>query len=67
MQIRKILLRERKRIRKKNRKQINAYVNDPRVLTVLAMIKLNPHISTRELQRNLRILMSLCGGFYKGT
>jgi len=26
-----------------------------RVLAVLAMINLNPHISTRELQRNLGI------------
>ncbi|XP_032689621.1 uncharacterized protein LOC116852941 [Odontomachus brunneus] len=30
-------------------------VNDPRVLAVLAMINLNPHISSRELQRNLEI------------
>jgi len=52
MQIRRILLRERRRIRKRNRKQINAEVdiNDTRVLAVLAMINLNPHISTRELQ-----------------
>jgi len=50
MQCIKILLGERKRIRKRNRKQINAEddVNDPRVLAVLAMINLN-HISTREL------------------
>jgi len=56
MQIR-ILLRERKRIRKRNYKQINAKdnVNDPRVLVVLAMINLNPYISTRKLQCNLRI------------
>jgi len=54
MQIRRILLREHRRIRKKNRKQINAEddVNDPRVLAVLAMINLNLHISIRELQRN---------------
>jgi len=47
MQIR-ILLQERRRIRKRNRKQINAEddVNDPRALAVLAMINLNPHIST---------------------
>jgi len=45
MQIRKILLRERRRIRKKNRKQINEDdVNDPRVLAVLAMINLNSYI-----------------------
>jgi len=52
MQIRRILLRERRRIRKRNRKQINTEddVNDPRVLAVLAMINLmNPHILTREL------------------
>jgi len=51
MQIRRILLRERRRIHKRNRKQINAEedVSDLRVLTVLAMINLNPHISTREL------------------
>jgi len=56
-QKRKILLRERRRIRKKNRKQINAEddVNDLRVLAVLAIINLNLHISTRELQRNLGI------------
>jgi len=54
MQIKRILLRERRRIRKRNRKQINAEdVNDPRVLAVLAMINLNPYISTRELQRDL--------------
>jgi len=47
----------KRRIRKRNRKQINAEddVNDPRVLAMLAMINLNPHISTRELQRNLGI------------
>ncbi|KAL6265767.1 hypothetical protein P5V15_002578 [Pogonomyrmex californicus] len=57
MQIRRISLRERRKIRKRNRKQINAEddVNDPRVLAVLAMINLNPHILTRELQRNLEI------------
>jgi len=45
MQIRRILLRERRRIRKRNRKQINAEddVNDPRVLAVLAMINLNSY------------------------
>ncbi|KYM84316.1 hypothetical protein ALC53_05409, partial [Atta colombica] len=50
-------LRERRRIRKINRKQINVEddVNDPRVLAMLAMINLNPYISTRELQRNLGI------------
>ena len=55
--IRRILLWERRRIRKRNRKQINAEddVNDPRILAVLAMINLNPYISTRELQRNLGI------------
>jgi len=49
MQIKRILLRERRRIRKRNRKQINAEddVNDP---YVLAVINLNPHISIRELQ-----------------
>jgi len=64
MQIRRILLRERRRIRKRNDKQINAEddVNDPHVLAVLAMINLNLHISTRKLQRNLGCL---CGGFYK--
>jgi len=58
MQIRRILLRERRRIRKRNRKQINAEddVNDPRVLAVLVMINLNSHISTRKLQRNLEFL-----------
>jgi len=57
MQIRRILLRECRRIRKRNRKQINAEddVNNPRVLAMLAMINLNPHISIRELQRNLGI------------
>jgi len=57
MQIRRILLREFRRIRKRNCKQINAEddVKDPRVLEVLPMINLNPHISTRELQRNLGI------------
>jgi len=57
MQIRRILLRERRRIRKRNRKQINAEddVNNPRVLATLAMINMNPYISTRELQRNLGI------------
>jgi len=57
MQIRRILLRERRRIREKNRKQINAEddVNDSHVLAVLAMIYLNPHTSTRELQHNLGI------------
>jgi len=41
-QIKRILLRKRRRICKRNRKQINAEddVNDPRVLVVLAMIKL---------------------------
>lgn len=49
----RILLRERRRIRKRNRKQINA---DPLVLAVLAAMRnLNPHISTRKLQRNLKI------------
>ena len=45
MQIRRILLRKCRRIRKRNRKQINAEddVNDPRVLAVLAMINLNSH------------------------
>jgi len=52
---RKIFLQERKSIRKKNRKQINADINDSRVLAVLVIINLNPHISTRELQRNLEI------------
>jgi len=43
IQIRRILLRERRRIRKRNRKQINAEnVNDQRILAVLAMINLNP-------------------------
>jgi len=59
MQIRRILLRERRRIRKSNRKQINAEddVNDSHLLAVLAMINLNPHISTkeREVQCNLEI------------
>jgi len=57
MQIR-ILLQERRRISKRNRKQINAEdnVNDPRVLTMLAMINLNPYILTRELHCNLGIL-----------
>jgi len=60
--IRRILLREYRRIRKRNRKQINTEddVTDPRVASVvvamLVIIKLNPHISTRELQRNLEIL-----------
>jgi len=60
--IRRILLREYRRIRKRNRKQINTEddVTDPRVasvvLAMLVIIKLNPHISTRELQRNLKIL-----------
>jgi len=47
IQIRRILLREGRRIRKRNRKQINAEndVNDLRVLAVLAMINLNLHIS----------------------
>jgi len=42
MQIRRILLQERRRIRKRNRKQINAEddVNDPHVLAVLTMINL---------------------------
>jgi len=46
-----MLLQERRKIRKRNHKQINAEddVNDPRVLAVLAMINLNSHISTREL------------------
>jgi len=36
MQIKRILLQERRRSRKKNRKQINTEdVNDPRVLAVL--------------------------------
>jgi len=50
--MRRILLRELRRIRKRNRKQINAEddVNNPPVLAVLAMINLNPHILTRELQ-----------------
>ncbi|KAL6254732.1 hypothetical protein P5V15_014055 [Pogonomyrmex californicus] len=45
------LLRERRRIRKRNHKQINAEddVNNPRVLAVLAVINLDPHISTKEL------------------
>ena len=57
MQIRRILLQERRRIRNRNRKQINVEddVNDPCVLAVLVMINLNSHISTRELQRNLGI------------
>jgi len=57
MQIRRILLQERRKIRKRNRKQINTEdeFNNPRVLVMLAMINLNPHISTRKLQRNLRI------------
>ena len=55
MQIRRILLRESRRIRKRtdkrNCKQINAEddVNNPRVLALLAKINLNLHISTREL------------------
>jgi len=53
IQIRKIL-RERRKIRKKNLKQISAEDDvNPRVLAVLAMINMNPHISTRELQHNL--------------
>jgi len=58
MQIRRILLQESKRIRKRICKQINAEddVNDLRILAVLAMINLNSYISTRELQRNLGIL-----------
>jgi len=58
MQIRRVLLRESKRIRKRNHKQINAEddVNDSRVLVMPVMINLNPHtISTRELQHNLGI------------
>jgi len=58
MQIRRVLLRESKRIRKRNHKQINAEddVNDSRVLVMPIMINLNPHtISTRELQHNLGI------------
>jgi len=54
MQIRRILLRQRRRIRKRNRKQINVE-NDLRIISVLAMINLNLHISTRELQCNLGI------------
>jgi len=56
MQTRRILLRERRRIRKRNCKQINAEddVNDLRIL-VLVMTNLNPNISTRDLQRNLGI------------
>jgi len=55
MQIRRILLRECRRIHKRNHKQINTEddVNDPVLLTVLAIINLNLHISTKELQRNL--------------
>ena len=58
IQIRRLLLRERRRIRKRICKQINAKndVNDPRILAVLAMINLNLHISTRKLQCNLEIL-----------
>jgi len=58
MQIRRILLQEYRKIRKKNRKQINTEddFNNPRVLAVLAMINLNSHISIRKLQRNLGIL-----------
>jgi len=55
MQIRRILLRERRRIRNRNRKQINAEYDINDVLAVLVMINLNPYISTRELQYNLGI------------
>jgi len=56
MQIRRILLQERRRIRKRSRKQINAKDDvNPRVLTMLAIINLNLHISIRKLQCNLRI------------
>jgi len=61
IQIRRILLRQRRRIRKRNRKQINVE-NNLRIISVLAMINLNLHISTRELQCNLGIPY---GGFYK--
>jgi len=51
MQIRRILLRERRRIYKRNRKQINVEddVSNPRVLAVLAMINLNPHFDLFRL------------------
>jgi len=60
MQIRRILLQERRRIRNRNRKQINVEddINDPYVLAVLVMINLNSHISTRELQ--CMFMNSLC-------
>ncbi|OXU31303.1 hypothetical protein TSAR_013917 [Trichomalopsis sarcophagae] len=38
--------------RQRNRLQNN---NDPRLLAVLAMVHLNPHISTRQIQRELGV------------
>jgi len=59
MQIRRILLQER-RICKRNRKQINTEddVNDSHVL---AASNDNPHILIKELQRNLGIPYCHCG------
>lgn len=54
--IRFIEIRERRRVIRRVRRRRNpADCDDPRVLAVLAMVAIDPHISTREIQRRLGI------------